>query len=74
MNTADLIEQFRLGVEHSERMPEHLVLPRWTPQHWAELATICQPMRVVAGEAIITSGNTERALYLVVEGSSYAKV
>ncbi|CAN5459426.1 hypothetical protein BH09PSE6_BH09PSE6_03860 [soil metagenome] len=69
MDKFELIEHFRDATESPLRAPDALAMPRWTIDNWYQLGSICEPVAVEAGDALITSGNTERALYLVCSGS-----
>jgi CRP-like cAMP-binding protein len=69
MDKLELIEQFREAVDSGVSLSDIIALPRWTSDHWYQLAEICEPVAIEAGEALISSGHAERALYLVASGS-----
>ncbi len=69
MDKFELIERFRDAADATPRSLDALAMPRWSVDNWYQLGAICEPMAVDAGDALITSGNTERALYLVGSGS-----
>lgn len=69
MDRFELIDRFRAAIDADAHRPDRLALPRWTTDNWHQLGSICEPLTIEAGEALITSGNTERALFLVIEGS-----
>lgn len=69
MDKFELIDRFREVLDRGELANDLLALTRWTPDNWYQLASVCEPCAIDAGEALITSGNTERSLYLVVGGS-----
>jgi CRP-like cAMP-binding protein len=48
---------------------ELLVVPDWDDAAWRELFSFAQPVRVRAGDLLIRSGDTERALFFLVSGS-----
>ena len=48
---------------------ELLVIPQWDESAWRDLFSFAQPVRVRAGELLIRSGVTERALFFVTSGS-----
>ena len=48
---------------------ELLVIPQWDETAWRELFSFAQPVQVRAGELLIRSGTTERALFFVTSGS-----
>lgn len=68
MDKFELIEKFCAALHDGLRL-DQLNLPRWSQDHWVQLAGSCESLAIEAGEALITGGNTERALYLLVEGS-----
>ena len=48
---------------------ELLIIPHWDEAAWRELFSFAQPVRVGAGELLIRTGTTERALFFVTSGS-----
>ncbi len=69
MDKFELIDKFREAIDRGSPTTDMLSLPRWTPDNWYQLAALCEPCQVEAGEAVITSGSSDRTLYLVVEGN-----
>ncbi len=69
MDKFELIDKFRDAIDRASQSVEALALPRWSPDNWYQLAALCEPCEVEAGEAVITSGSSERTLCMVVEGS-----
>lgn len=69
MDKFELIDKFRDAIDRASESVEVLALPRWSPDNWYQLAALCEPCVIEAGEAVITSGSAERTLCMVVEGS-----
>jgi CRP-like cAMP-binding protein len=69
MDKFELTERFRDAAESTLKAPDSLAMTRWSIDNWYQLGTMCEPVSVDAGDALITSCNTERALYLVCSGS-----
>jgi CRP-like cAMP-binding protein len=69
MDRLELIEQFREAVDAGVHLSDTIALPRWTHDHWYQFAEICDTVAVEAGDALISTGHSERALYLVASGS-----
>lgn len=69
MDRYELIDKFRAAAADRASAQDQLALPHWSLDHWQQFAAICEPVEIDAGEALITSGRSERTLYLVVDGS-----
>jgi CRP/FNR family cyclic AMP-dependent transcriptional regulator len=51
-----------------DRGADSLFLPDWTTDDWAALLRHARPVHLAAGQALIRTGERDRALYLVASG------
>jgi CRP-like cAMP-binding protein len=66
---ASLTDPFLRAPSDTAPGSELLVVPEWDDAAWRELFSFTQPLRVKAGELIIRTGDSERALFFVTSGS-----
>ena len=52
MDKFELIDKFRDAIDRASQSVEALALPRWSPDNWYQLAALCEPCEVEAGEAV----------------------
>ena len=68
MDKFELIDRFREKADAVGAEPDVLALPRWSADNWYQLAAATEPCEIAPGEALITTGNSERSLFLIVSG------
>ncbi|WP_085318249.1 Crp/Fnr family transcriptional regulator [Derxia lacustris] len=68
MDSHSLIHRFAAAAS-AARADDSLLPAGWSAADWTSLAALAQPIGIEAGDALITSGNTEQSLFLVCSGS-----